>query len=72
MITVSNKIEVKRLLVNSFYFRKIVKKVEKYWKAGPRSVYMRYCGISHKRQDNYRDRLERYVICAKAYLINMH
>ena len=39
VITVSNKIEAKWLLTNGFRFEGAVKKVEKYWEAGPGYVW---------------------------------
>ena len=49
VITVSNKIEVKRLLTNGLCFGKVVKKIEKYWEAGQGLLYMRYSRINNKR-----------------------
>lgn len=72
VITVSNEIEAKRLLANGLRFGGAVKKVEKYWEAGPGSVCMRCCGIGHERQGSCGDRPEKCVMCAGAHLTSEH
>lgn len=68
MITVSNEIEAKRLLANGLRFGGAVKKVEKYWEAGPGLVCIRYCGIGHERQGSCGDRSEKFSECTKEEL----
>ncbi len=72
VLTVSNEIEAKRLLANGLRFGGTVKKVEKYWEAGPGSVCMRCCGIGHERQGSCGDRPERCVMCAGAHPASEH
>ena len=72
VITVSNEIEAKRLLANGLCFGGAVKKVEKYWEAGPGLMYMRCCGIGYKRQGSCGDRLEKCVMCAEAHPASKH
>ena len=72
VIIVNNKIEAKWLLANGLCFGGAVKKVEKYWDAGPGLVYMRYCGIGHECQSSCGDRPERCVICAEAHPASEH
>ena len=49
VITVNNKIKAKRLIANRFQFGGIIKKVERYWDAGPGSNCIKCCEINHKR-----------------------
>ena len=44
-----------------------VKKVEKYWDAGPGSVCLNCCGIGHERQNSYGDRPEKCIMCAGSH-----
>lgn len=64
VITVRNEIEAKRIMARGLRFGGSIKKVEKYWDAGPGSVCMRCCGIGHERQGNCGDRPEKCMLCA--------
>lgn len=57
VITVSNKIEAKRLVASSLRFEGVLKKVENYWDAGPELVCMKSYRIGHEHQGRYGDRL---------------
>lgn len=72
VITVSNEIEAKRSIASGLRFGGAVKKVEKYWDAGPGSVCMKYCGIGHERQGDCGDRPEKCILCAGAHPANEH
>lgn len=52
VITVSNEKDAKRLVASGLRFGGAIKKVEKYWEAGPGSVCMKCCGIGQERQGN--------------------
>lgn len=70
VITVSNKMEAKRLIASSLRFGGAIRKVEKYWEAGPRSVCMKCCGIGHKCQGSCGNRPEKCIMCAGAHPAN--
>ena len=64
VITVSNENEAKQLVASGLRFGGSIKRVEKFWDAGPGSVCMKCCGIGHERLGNCGNRLEKCVICA--------
>ena len=72
VITVSNEIEAKRFIASGLRFGGVIKKVEKYWDAGPGSVCMKCCGIGHERQGNCEDRPEKCIMCASAHPASEH
>ena len=72
VITVSNETEAKRIIANGLRFGGAVKKVEKYWDAGPGSVCMKCCGIGHERQDNCGNRPEKCIMCVGAHTASDH
>ena len=72
IITVSNEMEAKRLLASGLRFGGAIKKVEKYWEAGPGSVCMKCCGIGHERQGSCENRPEKCIICARAHPAGEH
>lgn len=72
VITVSNEIDSKRLVASGFRFGGAIKKVEKYWEAGPGSVCMKSCGIGHERQGDCGNRPEKCIMCASAHLESEH
>ena len=49
VITVGNENLAKKLIASGLRFRGAVKKVEKFWEAGPRSVCLKCCGIRYER-----------------------
>lgn len=62
----------KQLITSGWQFVEVVKKVERFWKARPRSVCMKCCGIDHKRLVNYANKLKKCIMCAWEYLISKH
>lgn len=56
VITVSNEHVAKQLIASGLRFGGMVKKVEKFWEAGPGSVCLRCFGIGHKRLEKCGDR----------------
>ena len=72
VITVSNKHVAKQLIASGLRFGRMVKKVEKFWKAEPGSVCLRCCGISHKRLEKCGNRPKKCVMCAGKHQVNEH
>ena len=72
VITVSSESEAKRLAASGLRFGRAIKKVEKYWDAGPRSVCLRCCGIGHECQNSCGDRPEKCTMCAGAHQVSEH
>ena len=72
LITVSSESEAKRLLASGLRFGGAVKKVEKYWDAGPGSVCLKCCGIGHERQNRCGDRPEKCIMCAGPHPASEH
>ena len=70
VIIVSNKLIVKQFVASNLRFGKMVKKVEKFWKADPRSIYLRYCGIGHKHSKKYGNRPKKCVMYTGEYQVN--
>lgn len=68
IITIINKIEIKRLLANGLYFEEAIKKIKKYQEAELESVFIKCCKISHKCWSTCRNMREKYVIYIKAHL----
>lgn len=72
VITVSNENVAKQLMASGLRFGGAVKKVEKFWDAGPGSVCMRCCGIGHERLGSCGDRPEKCVMCAGEHQAREH
>ncbi len=72
VITVGNENVAKQLMASGLRFGGAVKKVEKFWDAGPGSVCMRCCGIGHERLGNCGNRPERCVMCAGEHQASVH
>ena len=72
VITVSSESEAKRLVASGLRFGGAVKKVEKYWDAGPGSVCPKCCEIGHERQNSCGDRSEKCIMCAGAHPASEH
>ena len=72
VITVSNKNVAKQLIASGLRFGGAVKKVEKFWEAGPGSVCMRCCGIGHERLGSCGNRPEKCIMCAGEHQISEH
>ena len=72
VITVSSEAEAKRLIASRLRFRGAVKKIEKYWDAGLGSVYPRYCGIGHERQNSCENYPKKCTMCAWAHPASKH
>ena len=72
VIMVSSEAEVKQLIASGLRFGGAVKKVEKYWDAGPGSVYPRCCGIGHERQNSCGNRPEKCTMCARTHPASEH
>lgn len=72
VITVKSESEAKQLCASGLRFGHVVKKVEKYWEAGPSSVCMTCCGIGHKRMGRCNDRPSRCIICAGSHEMSEH
>ena len=72
VITVSNENLAKQLMASGLRFGGVVKKVEKFWEAGPGSVCLRCCGIGHERLEKCGDRPKKCVMCAGEHQVNEH
>lgn len=72
VITGSGENEAKRLMASGLRFGGAVKKVEKYWDAGPGSVCLKCCGIGHERQNSRGDKPEKYTMCAGPHPASEH
>lgn len=69
VITVGNEVKTSRLYAKAIRFGSALKVVEKYWEAGPISVYMTCSGIDHNRLRRYNEKPEQYVIYIGVYKI---
>lgn len=49
-------------MASGIRFREVVKKIEKFWDAGPGSGCLRCCGIGHKCLGNFKDRPKKCVM----------
>ena len=67
VITVGTSEEATKLCSKELRFGGAKKVVEKYWEAGPSSVYMSCAGVDHDRLRECGDRAVQYVICTGAY-----
>lgn len=72
VITVKSESEAKQLCTSGLRFGHVVKKVEKYWEAGPSFVCMTCCGIGHERMGRCNDRPPRCIICAGLHKTSEH
>jgi hypothetical protein len=72
VITVSNENVAKQLIASGLRFGGAVKKVEKFWEAGPGSVCMRCCGIGHERLGSCGNRPEKCIMCAGEHQVSEH
>lgn len=72
VITVKSESEANQLCASGLCFGHVEKKVEKYWEAGPSSVYMTYCGTGHKRMGKYSDWPSRCIIYAGLHKMSKH
>ena len=72
VITVSNEYVAKKFIASGLRFGGAVKKVEKFWEAGPGSVCLRCCGIGHERLEKCGNRPEKCVMCAGEHQISGH
>lgn len=59
-------------MTHGFWFRKVVKKVEKFWDVGLESVYIRWCKIDYEYLGNCGDRPEKYVMCTEKYQVSKY
>lgn len=62
----------KQLIANNLQFRRIVKKVEKFWKAISGSVCMRCCKISHECLGSCENKSEKYIMCIRKHQVSEH
>ncbi len=72
VITISNENVAKQLMASGLRFGGAIKKVEKFWEAGPGSVCLRYCEIGHERLERCGDRPKKCVMCAGDHQVNEH
>ncbi len=72
VITVGNEAEALKICAKGLRFGGAPKVVEKYWEAGPSSVYMTCSGIGHDRLGGCRERPAQCVICAGAHKSENH
>lgn len=72
VINPSNKIVEKRPIANCFCFGGAIKKVEKYWKAGYKLVYMKCFGIRHKSPGTYGNKPKKCRMCVGTHLTSKH
>lgn len=72
VITVSSESEAKKLCASGLHFGGMSKVVEKYWEAGPSSVCMTCCGISHERMGGCRNWPAKCIICSRAHKVEEH
>lgn len=72
VITIGNKVEASKLCAKRLRFGGTLKVVEKYWKAGPSSVYMTSSSIGHDQLGGCKERPEQCVICAGANKTENH
>ena len=54
-------------MASGLWFGGAVKKIEKFWDAGPGSVFIKCYGIGHKRLRSCGDRPEKCVMCAREH-----
>ena len=64
------KEEADRLVKNRLNFKNIKKSVSYFWKADPRAIYYKYCGIGYEKPEIYGDKPPIYEICGKDYHTN--
>lgn len=72
VITVKSEVEAKQLCASGLRFGHVIKKVEKYWEAGPSSVCMTCCGIGHERMGDCNNRPPKCIICAGLHKVSEH
>lgn len=72
VITVSNENVAKQLMASGLRFGGAVKKLEKFWDAGPGLVCMSCCGISYECLGNCEDRSEKCVMCVGEHYASEH
>ena len=67
VITVGNEVEALRLCARGLRFGGAHKVIEKYWEAGPSSIYMSCLGIGHDWLGRCDDRAVPCMICIEAH-----
>lgn len=72
VITVGTSKKVAKLCFKGLRFRRALKVVEKYWKAGPDSVYLSCAGVKNYCLGKYKDKTVECVICADAHKVENH
>ncbi len=72
IIMVGNEVEALRLCAKALRFGGAPKVVEKYWEAGPSSIYMTYSDIGHNQLGGYNERPEQCVIYVGAHKTENH
>ena len=60
------------LCASGLRFGGVVRVVEKYWEAGPGSVYMTCCDIEYQQMGSCGNRPEKCVICAGSHKVEDH
>ena len=71
-ITIGSKEEISKLCAKGLRFGMVPKFVEKYWEAGPSSVFMTCSGIGQDRLEGCNQRPEQCIICEGAYKSKNH
>ena len=72
IITVGSEEEASKLCAKGLRFGGAPKIVEKYWEAGPSSVYMTYSGIGHDQLKGCNQRPKQCAICAGIHKSENH
>lgn len=67
MIIINDDSKAKKLCANSLCFGKTVKIVEKYRKARPGLICIRYCRVGYKQLGNFGDRPKKYLLFAGSH-----
>lgn len=69
VIIVSTSKKIAKLCSNGFRLRRALKVVEKYWKAGPNSIYLSFARVGHDCLGKYWDKALQCVICISTHKV---
>ncbi len=72
VITIRNNKEASRLFSKGLRFREALKVVEKFWEAGPGSVYISCASLGHDRLEECVDRAVQCINCSGAHKVKNH
>ena len=72
VIIVKGEAEAKKLCIWELQFGEVFKVVERYWNTGSGLVCMTCCSIGHQQIGSYKDRTQKFIICAGPHKVKDH